>query len=156
FNEHLAFTIEGGYNETLTSSGGSGRVVFGLEFGNHIRVKDYGSTTSPVPMDVPRIRYEFGTRRVGSSPPIADAGPSQLGIPAGTVTLNGSGSYDPLGLTLTYTWTQISGPTVTLNNANTPVATFTAASGQSYAFRLTVKNTDNLSASATTSVSTTT
>ena len=34
-------------------------------------------------MDIPRIRYEFGTRRVGSSPPIADAGPNQLGVAAG-------------------------------------------------------------------------
>ena len=49
-------------------------------------------------MDVPRIRYEFGTRRVGSSPPIADAGsePDRC-AGASVVTLNGTGSYDPLG-----------------------------------------------------------
>jgi uncharacterized cupredoxin-like copper-binding protein len=153
--EHLAFTTEGSYNETLTSPAGSGRVVFGLELGNYIRAKEYAKVTSPVPMDVPRIRYEIGTRRVGSSPPIADAGPNQLGISAGTVTLNGSGSYDPLNLALTYQWTQIAGPTVTLSNPTAPTTTFTAAAGQTYSFRLTVKNTDGLSASATTTVSTT-
>jgi hypothetical protein len=106
-------------------------------------------------MDIPRIRYEIGTRRVGSSPPVADAGPNQLGVSAGPITLDGSGSYDPLGLALTYQWTQISGPDVTLSGANTAKATFTAAAGQTYAFRLTVRNTDNLQASATTTVSTT-
>jgi uncharacterized cupredoxin-like copper-binding protein len=154
--EHVAFTAEGSYNETLTSSPGSGRLVIGLEVGNYIHPKEYGKVTTPVPMDVPRVRYEFGTRRVGASPPIADAGPNQLGVPAGTITLNGSGSYDPLGLPLTYSWVQISGPTVTLSNANTPVASFTAAAGQTYSFRLTVKNTDNLQASASTTVSTAT
>ena len=70
-------------------------------------------------MDVPRVRYEFGTRRVGSSPPIADAGPNQLGIAAGTVTLDGCGSTIRWAWPLTYQWTQISGPTVTLSGANT-------------------------------------
>ncbi len=154
--EHLAFTAEAGYNETLTSGPGAGRIVVGLEVGNRIHPKEYADVTTPVPMDVPRVRYEFGTRRVGSSPPIADAGPNQLGVPAGTIVLDGSGSYDPLGLALTYQWTQISGPTVTLANANGPRATFTSVAGETYSFRLTVKNTDNLSASATTTVSTST
>ncbi len=152
--EHVAFTAEGRYNETLTSAPGSGSVVVGLEVGNYIHPKDYTTVTSPVPMDVPRIRYEIGTRRVGSAPPVADAGANQLGIPAGTVTLNGSGSYDPLGLPLTYQWTQISGPQVTLSNPTAPVTTFTAAPNTTYIFRLTVTNTDKLSGSATTTVST--
>jgi hypothetical protein len=153
FSPHLAVTAEAGYNETYITSGGSGRLAFGLEFGNYIRPKDYAKVTTPVPMDVPRIRYEFGTRRVGSSPPIADAGPNQNGVAAGTVTLNGTGSYDPLNEPLTYLWTQISGPQVTLSGANTPTATFTAAAGQTYSFRLTVTNTDGLKGTATTTVS---
>ena len=67
-NEHLAFTVEAGYNETYITSGGSGRVVFGLEFGNFMHAKDYAESKTPVPMDVPRIRYELGTRRVGLQP----------------------------------------------------------------------------------------
>jgi hypothetical protein len=116
--------------------------------------KDYGQRKTPVPMDVPRIRWELGQRRVGASPPVADAGPNQIGIPAGNVTLNGTGSYDPLGEALTYQWTQTGGPTVQLSAANTATATFAAAAGQTYNFRLTVTNTDHLSSSATTTVST--
>ncbi|HEY2015997.1 MAG TPA: OmpA family protein, partial [Bryobacteraceae bacterium] len=150
---HVALTAAGSYNETLTSSPGSGSLTFGVEVGNYIHPKEYATVTTPVPMDVPRIRYEFGTRRVGSSPPIADAGPNQLGVPAGTITLNGSGSYDPLGEALTYNWTQTSGPQVTLSSPTAAVTTFTAVAGQTYAFRLTVKNTDNLQGTASTTVS---
>jgi hypothetical protein len=153
-SEHVAFTVDAGYNETFVSSGGSGRLTFGLEFANFIKPKEYGTVTHPVPMDVPRIRYEFGTRRVGSSPPVADAGPNQLNATAGQITLDGSGSYDPLGLALTYQWTQTTGQPVTLSGANSARATFTAAAGQTYSFRLVVKNTDNLQAAASTTVST--
>jgi uncharacterized cupredoxin-like copper-binding protein len=104
-------------------------------------------------MDVPRVRYEIGTRRVGSSPPQADAGPDQTLTAGGTVTLNGSGSFDPLNLPLTYTWTQISGPSVSLSGANTANATFTGVPGNVYAFRLTVRNTDGLQSTDTTTVS---
>ena len=68
------------------------------------------------------------------------------------ITLNGSGSYDPLGEALTYGWTQVSGPTVVISNANPANATFPGLGGQTYAFRLTVKNTDGLTGSATTTV----
>ena len=105
-------------------------------------------------MDVPRIRYEFLTRRVGTTPPVADAGPPQIGVAAGIITLNGSGSHDPLGEALTFSWKQIGGPSVSLSGANTATPTFTAAASQTYAFQLTVTNTDGLSASATTSVQT--
>jgi len=154
FSEHVAFTLGGSYNESLVSAPGSGAIKFGLQVGNYIHPKEYAKVSSPVPMDVPRIRYEIGTRRVGASPPIADAGPNQVGVPAGTITLNGSGSSDPLGETLTYSWVQIAGPTVTLSNPTSVTTTFTAVQGTNYSFRLTVKNTDNLSSSASTSVST--
>jgi len=151
-NEHFALTAALGENETLINSTNSGQIVFGFELGNYIHAKDYTKIKSPVPMDVPRVRYSIATRRVGSSPPIANAGPSQIGVPPGTVTLDGSGSYDPLGLALTYQWVQIGGASVSLSGANAVKATFTAAVGQTYNFKLTVTNTDGLSASATTAV----
>jgi len=153
---HVAFTAEADLDATYVANKESGRVAFGFQAGNFIAPKEYGKTTSPVPMDIPRIKWELGTRRVGSSPPIANAGPPQIGVAAGDITLNGSGSYDPLGETLTYSWSQISGPGVTINNASAAIANFTAAAGQTYVFKLTVKNTDGLSAAATTSVSTAT
>jgi uncharacterized cupredoxin-like copper-binding protein len=152
--QHVAFTVGGAYNESYVNAAGSGELKVGMQVGNYIKPGEYAKVTTPVPMDVPRIRYEIGTRRVGASPPIADAGPNQLGIPAGNVTLNGSGSSDPLGETLTYQWVQIAGPSVPINNSTSAIATFTAAPGTTYSFRLTVRNTDNLSSSATTTVST--
>jgi hypothetical protein len=150
---HLACTAAVGYNETyLNPKGATADVQFGLMFGGIVNPKDFAKNTRPAPMDVPEVRYELGTRKVGASPPIADAGPSQFNVPAGIITLNGSGSYDPLGETLTYSWVQISGPTVVISNANGAIATFPGLAGQTYSFRLTVTNTDHLSGSASTTV----
>ena len=151
---HLAFTAQLGYNENYISQNGNiTDVRFGLLFGGILHPKDFAKVDRPTPMDVPQIRYEIATRRVGSSPPIADAGPNQLNINPATVTLNGSGSYDPLGETLTFSWTQISGPQVVISNPTAAIATFPALGGQTYSFRLTVKNTDGLTGSASTTVS---
>ena len=149
-NAHLAFTAEGGFNETLLGPDNSGRAVFGVEFGNFMRPKDYQGQSEPVPADIPRVRYEVLTRNLhrGASPPIADAGPDQIGVAAGTITLNGSNSHDPNGEALTYQWVQESGPAVTLNSPTAAITTFVAGVNQAYSFRLTVTNTDNLTASA--------
>lgn len=142
--DRFAFTLEGGVNETLLSRSNNGRVVAGFQFGNFMRPKDYieghNGIQHAVPADIPRVRYELLTRRVrtGNDAPVADAGPDQLGIQPGTVTLNGSGSFDPEGDPITYRWTQIAGPAVSISGMNAAVATFTAAEGQSYSFRLTV------------------
>jgi K319-like protein/OmpA family protein len=152
----FAFTAEGGVNETLLSRDNAGRAVFGFQFGNFMRPKEYQASAHPVPVDIPRVRYEVLTRRlrVGASPPIADAGPDQLGVPAGTITLNGSNSRDPNGLAITYQWVQEAGPSVSLSAPTASITTFQAAAGQNYVFRLTVRNTDNLAASARVRIST--
>ena len=63
-------------------------------------------------------------------PPVANAGPSQT-VPQGSlVTLSGAASTDSNlpALPLIYTWQQLSGPVVTMQNANTmlPTQTFIA------------------------------
>ena len=158
FTTHLAFTVEGGMNETLIGSNNNGRAVVGVQFGNLMRPKEFQSIDHAIPMQVPRVRYELVERRLrnGVSPPIADAGPDQIGVSAGTITLNGSNSRDPNGEALTYQWVQEGGPAVALTGANQPIATFTAAAGQAYSFRLTVRNTDGQQGSARTRVTTVT
>lgn len=156
FATKLAFTVEGGMNETLLGRDNVGRAMVGLQLGNFIHPRDYTSVEHAVPVDVPRVRFEVLERRVrvGSAPPVADAGPDQIGIPAGTITLNGSNSYDPNGEKLTYQWTQDAGPRVAINNATQAIATVPVVAGQTYAFRLTVRNESGLSASARANVST--
>ena len=139
-NSHWAFTVEAGLNETLIGQNDSGRVVFGLQFGNWIRPKEFAGLKIPVPMDVPRIRYEMLKRtvRIGNQPPVADAGPDQVNVAAGGVHLDGSASYDPDDDPITYQWSQVSGPTVSVTGANTAQPAFTAAAAQTYVFRLVV------------------
>jgi hypothetical protein len=133
----------------------TGEFTVGLQFGNFMRPKEYTTFTHPVPMDVPRIRYELLTRQVGHSAPIANAGPAQIGVPPGTITLNGSGSYSPDHDALNYSWVQVSGPTVTISNANGAIATFVAAGSTSYGFTLTVTDQlTGLTGSANTTVTT--
>jgi hypothetical protein len=155
FSKELAFTVRAGLNPTLLTAKNTGELTVGLEFGNFMRPKEYTTFTHPVPMDVPRIRYEFLTRQVGHSAPVADAGPPQIGVPPGTITLNGSGSYSPDHDGLNYSWAQLNGPNAPVSGANAAIATFTAAGSTSYGFRLTVTDQlTGLSASATTTVTT--
>jgi hypothetical protein len=155
FSRELAFTVTAGLNPTYITAKNTGELTVGLQFGNFMRPKDYNTFTHPVPMDVPRIRYEFLTRQVGHSAPVANAGPAQIGVPPGTVTLNGSGSYSPDHDALNYSWTQVSGPSVAISGANAAIATFTAAGSTSYGFTLTVTDqVTGLTASANTTVTT--
>ncbi len=152
----VALTLEGGINPTYMSGETWGQVLAGIQWGNFEHPKEYTASDKPVPVDVPQIRWEVATRvaQRGVARPVADAGPDQLGVPAGTITLNGSRSYDPNGLALTYQWVQEQGQPVSLSGPNSAVTTFQATSGQSYAFQLTVTNTQGLSATARVRVTT--
>lgn len=151
-SEKIGFTVEGGVNETFMGrSGSTGRAVFGVQWGNLMRPKNFLASGKPVPVDVPRVRYELLNRTVRTGPlqpPVADAGPDQIGVPAGLVRLDGSNSYDPNGEQLTYQWVQETGPAVSLSSPTSVNTTFNAAAGEMYGFRLTVRNTSGLSASA--------
>src|SRR5262249_49429942 len=61
-----------------------------------------------------------------------------------TVTLNGTGSSDADGTIVSYAWTQLSGPSVTLSGAGTSIASFTAPASGSLVFSLTVTDSDGL------------
>ena len=79
------------------------------------------------------------TEQAGSQPPTADAGPDQgVTLPTNSITLSGTGN-DPDGGTVTYSWTQESGPgTATLSGETTASLTADGLTAGSYVFRLTV------------------
>ncbi len=86
----------------------------------------------------------------------ADAGADQTVTEGETVFLNGTGSQDPGGNLTGYTWTQQSGPTVTLSDPNMLETNFIApqvqADGAELVFELTVENGDGQTDSDTCTV----
>jgi len=77
-----------------------------------------------------------------NSPPTANAGPDQTAAPGTPVNLVGSGT-DLNGDALTYSWSQVGGPAVSLSGASTPTASFTTpsvAADTTLVFRLTVND----------------
>ncbi len=75
--------------------------------------------------------------------PTASAGPNQSVLPGATVPLNGSGSTDPQGLPLTYSWSLVTVPAnsnAVLSAANIVNPTFVADQSGTYVAQLTVSN----------------
>lgn len=91
--------------------------------------------------------------RAVSTAPAADAGPDAA-VDGGTpVSLNGGNSSDPGGHIVSYTWTQVGGTSVVLNNADTATPSFIAPGGSDVlTFRLTVTDDVGLSANDTVSI----
>ncbi|MCY1020154.1 myxosortase-dependent M36 family metallopeptidase [Pyxidicoccus sp. MSG2] len=85
-----------------------------------LRVNDGVSTSAPSAVTV-RVR----NFTAGNQAPVAGASPAAPVNKGTRVTLVGSGT-DPEGVALTYAWTQVGGPAVTLTDATAPSAGFMA------------------------------
>ncbi|MDR3711586.1 MAG: PKD domain-containing protein [Puia sp.] len=87
-----------------------------------------------------------------NQPPVANAGANQtVVLPTSSVSLNGSGSYDPDGTIASYSWAQTSGPSTTTMTAAGSATTIVNGLVQgTYVFTLTV--TDNNGATSTATV----
>jgi hypothetical protein len=90
---------------------------------------------------------------VANKAPVAVVGADQSVNEGVSVTLDGSASYDPDGNIASYSWTQTSGPPVTLQNATSATPNFTTPhQAGALAFTLTVTDNEGAIAAATTQV----
>jgi hypothetical protein len=143
--DNWSWFVEGAFNESLVGTDLESRFAAGLRYGLW-KEPTRGNVSEVVPVDVPRIRYDVRTRLVktGNDAPVANAGPDQINVEAGTIHLDGSASYDPDGDAVTFAWTQVQGPAVALSGATTATPNFTAESDQIYVFRLRVTDPTGL------------
>ena len=120
----------------------SGDVPIGdIQSGTHkllFRLDAYNGTQSEI--DISGVR--LGKMNiVTNQPPIANAGPDQTVRSGSLVTLNGSGSDPDNGPSpLSFAWSKIAGPAVTLTGATTAISTFTPNTAGGYTFSLVVKD----------------
>lgn len=85
--------------------------------------------------------------------PVANAGPDQTVSAGDEVTLDGSASTPSRGGMLTFTWQQLAGTPVVLDNPHEPIATFLAPESQTIlTFQLIVTESTGRSAGDTTQV----
>ena len=101
-------------------------------------VVDDGGGSSASPTD-----YNSRVRVVINQAPTADAGSDQIVRRGDLVNLDGSGSSDPNGDSLTYTWTFASIPSssaASLSDANDPQPSFTADESGDYVVNLVVND----------------
>jgi hypothetical protein len=89
---------------------------------------------------------DFTGTMIGNKPPSANAGPDQTVWESEEVTLDGSNSYDADDKIFSYSWTQLSGQSVTLSDPSASKPTFTSpvvgTGGESLGFELKVTDYD--------------
>jgi len=92
---------------------------------------------------------------VENQAPVANAGSDQSIDEKKQISLNGNASNDPDGTIVSYNWSQTSGTSVEITNANQAVASFTGPdvdTDTSFTFQLTVTDNEGATSSDTTTV----
>ncbi|MBK7641954.1 MAG: hypothetical protein IPJ19_02725 [Planctomycetes bacterium] len=151
-----SYTIDGGggTNEIDLSQFSSSQATLSSVDGHSLVTIDQGGGNS-FQIEYSNIdHFQFSDGPLDASgaapdvPPDAHAGTDQLVDEGQIVTLDATGSTDLNGDTLTYTWTQTSGPTVVLDDVHAGSPTFTAPEGltnTTLSFQLAVSDGTNVS-----------
>jgi poly(3-hydroxybutyrate) depolymerase len=90
--------------------------------------------------DIVVVRVKPGGAPIVNQQPVANAGnDSNISLPTNSITLNGSGSYDPDGKIISYNWTQVGGPSrSTITSSDKASAIVTDLAKGTYYFQLIV------------------
>lgn len=137
---NVNFSTPGVYTFELTVSNSGGRDSASVS----ITVNSAGTTTTGTTTGT------TGVATGAAAAPVADAGQEQdVTLPNNGIILDGSNSYDPNGLALTYSWAVESGPNTPVEQPDTPASIGVAGLQVGiYVFQLTVTNTSGLSSTA--------
>ena len=126
--------------------------ILGIEPADGIDSENPTAFVTGISTTEPRIGY-FKMTPILAQPPVAHTGLDQTVDEGTLVTLDGSESSHPAGTSLQYAWTQLAGPTVTLNLSDPVHPTFVAPSvpvaGSTLSFQLVVSD-EHLSSTPTT------
>jgi ribosomal protein L14 len=134
--------ISGPAQYTIANPGSANTGISNLVQGVYIfrlQVSDNGGATASATVTV----TVNAAPPPGNVPPIANAGTDiTITLPINTTNLDGTGSSDPDGIIVSYSWNKISGPgAITIVNSNTATPSVTGLQAGQYVFELTV--TDN-------------
>ncbi len=138
--------LSGPAQSTLANAGSASTLVSNLVQGTYtfkLTVTDNGGATGADTVTVI-------VNAAANLPPVANAGSSKtITLPVNSVTLDGSKSVDPDGSIVSYSWTQVSGPsTATFSTDKTVSPTVSGLTAGQYVFELTVTDNDGATGQA--------
>ena len=126
-----AFSVQASFDGPDVGIGSSTTLTFQL------RVTDGSGGVNTTSVDIT-------VNGVTNTDPAVDAGNNQAAAEGSMVSLTGSATDTDIGDSLTYSWTQVGGSAVTINNSDQPAASFEApivgAAGETLMFELAVND----------------
>ena len=139
--------VSGPAGSSIANANSSSASVSGLVQGQYVYLLTVTDNAGAAGTD--QVSITVNPSAVVNQGPVANAGGDiSVILPSTSTTLNGSGPLDPDGTISSYSWINVSGPSVpTITNASTATPTISALIVGQYVFQL--KVTDNNGASST-------